>query len=123
MDLAESILPPVDLVVVLHAAYLKRTRHPEKHLLMWTPQDPRVYYNPNINRDIDVSFLGSMEKPHCSDRRAGIAALRANGIEVYQSGGQRENRLSVDEYARIFMRSRLPSISVVGQVSSMPRDA
>ncbi len=106
-DLAESVLPFVDLNVVLHSAYLQRTSHPEKYLLVWTPQDPRVYYNPNVDRYMGISFVGSIKKPHYSDRRSGIAALRSNGIEVYQSGGQKEHRLSVGEYARIFMRSKI----------------
>lgn len=41
------------------------------------------------------------------DRYAGISALRANAIDVYQTGGQREHRLPVDEYARIYMRSKI----------------
>ncbi len=42
--------------------------------------------------------------PH---RFAGISALRSNGIDVHQTGGQREYRLPVDEYARIHMRSKI----------------
>ena len=103
----ELALPFVDLNVVVHSTCLERARQPEKYLLMWTPQDPRVYYNPNMNRDIGISFVGSIKNPHYSDRRAGTAALRSNGIEVYQSGGQRECRLLVDEYARIHMRSKI----------------
>ena len=106
-DLAESVLPYVDLNIVLQSSYLKKTNHPEKYLLTWTPQDPRVYYNANMNRDIDISFVGSITKQHYSDRRAGIAALTSSGIEVHQSGGQREGMLSVDEYARIYMRSKI----------------
>ena len=34
------------------------------------------------------------------DRYAGISALRANVIDVYQSGGHKENRLLIDEYVK-----------------------
>lgn len=101
-------LPFVDLNVVVHSACLQKVRHPKKYLLMWTPQDPRVYYDPNINRDIEVSFTGSMNSPHYAHRRSGIAALNSKGIDVYLSGGQQgERRLSVDGYARIYMRSKI----------------
>lgn len=33
--------------------------------------------------------------------------LRSNGIDVHQTGGQREYRLPVDEYARMHMRSKV----------------
>ena len=103
-DIIESVLPHVNLNVVLHSSYLKKTNHPEKYLLMWTPQDSKVYYNPNIKRDIDISFIGSMNRP---DRQKGIPMLKDSGINVYQSGGQREYRLSIDEYARFYMRSKI----------------
>lgn len=102
---AEQALRYVDLNIVLHLMAMQRASHPEKYLLMWVPQDPRVYYNPDVNRDIDISFLGAVNK--MPDRRAGIEALRLNGIEVYQTGGQRENPVSVAEYARGFMRSKI----------------
>jgi len=104
-DLAESALPFVDLNIVFHLLAMQHTHHPEKYLLMWVPQDPRIYYSPNMNRDIDISFVGAIDKT--PDRRAGIDALRANGIEVYQAGGQRENPLPLEEYARVYMRSKI----------------
>lgn len=107
MEEAESILPFVELNVVVDSttAYLRRTCQPEKYMPMWTPQDPKIFYNPNLHRDIDVCFVGTMRNH--PDRLAGVFALRLNGIDVYQTGGQRECRLSVDEYARIYMRSKI----------------
>lgn len=107
MEMAESILPFVKFNVVWDSttAYLKTTRHPKKYLPLWTPQDPRIFYNPNIERDIDISFVGGIK--NYSDRLAGIQALRANDFDVYQAGGQRENPLPVREYAGIFMRSKI----------------
>ena len=107
MRLAESLLPLVNLNVVVDSptAYLKSTHHPEKYLPLWTPQDSRVFHNPRLERDIDVSFTGSLVNR--SDRWSGIAALKANGVEVHQTGGQREKHLPVDEYARVYMRSKI----------------
>lgn len=107
MDLAELILPLVEFNVVLDSttAYLQRTKHPEKYLPMWTPQDPQIFYDGNMDRDIGISFIGSVDS--YSDRCAGIAALRLNGIEVYQTGGQRERPLLPDQYARTYMRTKI----------------
>lgn len=107
MEEAESFLPFVELNIVVDSttAYLRRTYQPEKYMPMWSPQDPRIYYNPNLHRDIDVCFVGTMtDHP---DRLAGISALISNGMDVYQTGGQRDCRLSVDEYARTYMRTKI----------------
>jgi len=101
---AESILQYVDLNIVLQSVYLKETSHPEKYLLMWTPQDPRIYYNPNLIRDINISFIGDKNKP---DRLKGICALNNNSLNVYLSGGMRDHRLTSDEYAHVHMRSKI----------------
>jgi len=107
MDEAESFLPFVDLNLVVDSttAYLQTTCQPEKYLAMWTPQDPRIYYDPNTQRDVDICFTGTMTNH--PDRLAGISALRLNGIDVYQTGGQREYRLPTDEYAHTYMRSKI----------------
>jgi hypothetical protein len=107
MEEAESFLPFVVVNVTIDSAtsHIGKTRQPEKYLPMWAPQDSRIYWNPGLQRDIDVSFTGTMAGH--PDRIAGISALRSNGIEVYQTGGQNECRLSVDEYARMHMRSKI----------------
>ena len=108
MEEAESLLPYVTFNIPLESPsyYLQVTNQPEKYLpATFTPLDPRIFYNPNMKRDIDVSFVGTM-KDH-PDRHAGISALRANGIEVFQSGGHEENRLSIDEYALVYKRSKI----------------
>lgn len=107
MEEAEAVLPFVDLSIPLDSttAYLQKTHQAEKYLPLWAPMDPRVFYNPGMRRDIDVSFVGTMSDH--PDRLAGISALRLNGIDVYQAGGQREKRLSVEEYARTHMRSKI----------------
>ena len=107
MEEAESFLPFVELNVVVDSAtaYLQKTHQPEKYMPMWTPWDSRIFYNPNLNRDIEVCFVGTMANH--PDRVAGISALKANGVNVCQTGGQRECRVPVDEYTRIYMRSKI----------------
>ena len=108
MEKAESLLPYIKFNIPLESPsyYLQVTNQSQKYLpVAFTPLDPRIFYNPNMKRDMDVSFLGTM-KDH-PDRYAGIFALRSNGIEVIQSGGHEENRLSVNEYASVYQRSKV----------------
>ncbi len=108
MEEAESLLPYIKFNIPLESPsyYLQVTNQPEKYLpVTFTPLDPRIFCNPNMKRDIDVSFVGTM-KDH-PDRYAGISALNSNGIEVFQSGGLEENRLSIDEYALVYKRSKI----------------
>lgn len=110
----------IDLNVVLQSVYTKDPNIDKtKTILMWTPQDSRIYNNSDENnrnkknRDINISFVGSVAMPHCTDRRSGIDTLRSNGIDIYVNGGQREHKLSVEEYASIFKRSKI-SVNFAG---------
>jgi len=76
-----------------------------KFIPMWTPQDPRIFNNPNIERDIDISFAGSVLS--YTDRLAALTLMKKSGIPVYQNGGQRECKLTVQEYAKIHQRSKM----------------
>lgn len=102
--LLESI---VDLNVVIDSttAFSYRAKFPEKYLPLWTPQDSRLFFDPGIKRDIGVSFVGSMN--NYADRELFIKSLIAAGINIHLSGGQRENKLSVEEYACTFQRSKI----------------
>lgn len=107
MAIAEAILPLVRFNVLLDStvSYLDKTKFPEKYLPLWTPQNPKLFHNPNLTRDIDICFLGSTYG--YTDRLLGITALKNSGINVYQAGGQRESRLTPEEYAEILMRSKI----------------
>lgn len=99
-----------DLNIVLQSTYAQN----DKNILMWTPQDDRIFTNPSPDkRDIDVSFVGSIASSNYTDRRSGIEALKNNGINVYVSGGQREHKLKIEEYANILKRSKI-SINFAG---------
>jgi hypothetical protein len=106
MQMADRLSSFVQLSVAADSstAYLQ-SKQPEKYLHWVCPQDPRVFHDPGLTRDIEISFLGSVQR--YSDRLAGLEALRTSGLPVYQAGGQRENRLSVEEYARTYMRSKI----------------
>lgn len=74
-----------------------------KFIHLWTPQDNRIFYNPEIKRDINVSFIGN---PGYSDRFAYLSDVKTAGIDVYLAGGD-SSKISVDEYARLLQRSKI----------------
>jgi hypothetical protein len=71
--------------------------------------DPGTYYDMNLDRDIDISFVGSVDP---SDQRwvmrnEYIHFLRNNGINIFVGGGQRGQRLETERCCEIFSRSKL----------------
>lgn len=78
----------------------------EKFLHLWTPQDTKIYHDPKINRDIELSFLGSLNG--YKDRTECLNHLMANsGINVHRDGGQRERNISPQDYANAMQRSKI----------------
>jgi len=108
-ELVEAVSSFVEVNIVMHSHSMPKTTEAHRHILLWTPQDPSIYYNPNIDRDIDISFVGNVSTsvPHYAERRTGIATLREHGIDVYQAGGEREQFLSVEDYAGVHKRSKI----------------
>lgn len=106
VEVAEKILPLVDLAVVTDSIrHFAHTSRPDKYLNLLPATDTRIFYDPQRPRDINISFNGGVGS--YPDRISGIQALRENGIEVVKTGGQLEDHLSIEEYARVFMRSKI----------------
>ena len=76
-----------------------------KILYTFTPQDTDIYQDDGLERDIDICFVGSVKRRE--GRSNAINEARNAGLTVVVAGGQRENRLSVDEYARYLKRSKI----------------
>lgn len=107
MPSAERIARYVDVNIPVDSSisYRQGVSRPETWYPLWTPQDTTIFHDPGKERDIPVSFVGTIvNRP---DRQAGLMALEAAGIPVYQVGGQREKPVSVHEYADILQRSRI----------------
>jgi glycosyltransferase involved in cell wall biosynthesis len=104
MRLADSLTSYAALSLVLDTAAYK-TDFPDKYLSLWTPQDPRYFFNPHGPRPLDVCFLGSREG--YPDRSAGLGALHHSGIDVFQAGGQREQPLPLDAYTRVLKTCKI----------------
>ncbi|MBM4053784.1 MAG: tetratricopeptide repeat protein [Planctomycetes bacterium] len=102
---ADSIQEYVNLNVVADTGtFFHKVSHPEKYLLLWTPQDQRIFYSTNEERDIPICFMGRTNK---IGRQEAVNALKTANIGLYHPGGQHEDRLSLEEYASIFRRSKI----------------
>ena len=107
MQITERYAPYVDIILTLDSGRYCNGYHfsATKFMHLWTPQNPEIWNNPSLKRDIDLSFTGSVT-PY-PDRLEAITYLRDKGVDIMVSGGQREGRLSPKEYADVFKRSRI----------------
>jgi len=76
----------------------------ENHICLWTPEDSSLYHYED-NKDIDVSFMGSIEKYR--DRMSFIDLAKQLDCNIYIGGGQRTGRLTPNQYADIIRRSKI----------------
>ncbi len=106
LDFAKSISAYVDHMYVgdtMNIDSLSLTDNSNVSILPHS-KDPRIFYDPGLERDINISFIGSQNH---SDRKNRIEYLRSEGLEIFQDGGQLESKLSIEEYANYFMRSKI----------------
>ena len=94
-----------NIAIDCYSVYPEISTRPESFLPLWTPQDPRIFNRDDTVRDIDVSFIGSTAR--YADREAALTRLVKAGIPVKKSGSQREQRLSIEDYAALLRRSRV----------------
>lgn len=74
-------------------------------LRLWAPLDYSVFH-PGDSQDIPVSFVGSTG--HYRDiRRKFLDYLKVQGINVFWSGGQAEQRMDLAKYAEVIRRSKI----------------
>jgi hypothetical protein len=85
------------------SAAVKRLSKENKYYYSWVPKDERIFNNPNLIRDINVSYVGSLK----NNRLSVISFLQKRGIDVSFGGGERTGHLTTDEYAEIFKRSKI----------------
>jgi hypothetical protein len=73
------------------------------------PQDTRIFYpDDNLEKDIDVSFVGSLTD-YWSDRIRLIKKIEEAGIKIWYGGGRGHGlgNLPIEEYAAIHRRSKI----------------
>jgi hypothetical protein len=104
VKISEALLP----YIVLNqsqgsSAALFRINKPEKYLHTWVPKDPRVFNNPGTNRDVDVSYFGSLRKK----RLKYFKYLEKNGIKITSGGGESTQHLTTEQYAEKYRKSKI----------------
>ncbi|NTV49866.1 MAG: glycosyltransferase [Geobacteraceae bacterium] len=113
--LVDTVTPFVDFSIIADSlSHFEKSPYKDKYIHLFHPADVRVFHDLEILRDINISFNGGING--LSDRIAGMNALRAAGIDVLKTGGQMESPLSTEDYARMFMRSKISlNFSLSGQ--------
>ena len=106
VDDAEPVMDFVDFGVVTdNIDHFHGQRYERRLVEAVAPIDTVHFHDPGLERDIDVSFNGGVN--NYPDRIEALSALRLAGIDVVKAGGQLESPLPLEQYARIFMRSRI----------------
>lgn len=105
-DWALEAINSLNEVADLHVSFGGEQVEPlnSKHINLWAPQDPSLYYNDN--KFISSSFVGSLQGNY-TYRREYIKYLRDNKAPIFVAGGQREQGLSAEDYARIIRNSHI----------------
>jgi hypothetical protein len=109
--LTDNLVAMCDLAITFEDENLFHgfSRYPEKHIVTLAPHSARLFNgDARTHRDFGVTFVGGTSG-YKNIRSNGIAALRANGIEVEAPGGRgkKQQRLSNEEYARLIHRSKI----------------
>jgi hypothetical protein len=122
MDTLESLERYMSLVVLWDTD--RDWRPGTKFIHLWTPQDPTIYNNPELDRDINLSFVGTNTYP---DRARTISYLQRNNIHLEVVGG-RDHQVPVESYAEILKRSKMTlnfsvSSGGVAQLKGRPFEA
>lgn len=78
----------------------------EKYQYMHVPKDPRIFNNPNKERDIDVVFSGSYGLGR-SERAEVLQYLIDNGVNLVVGGSEGRDHFSTEEYADRYKRAKI----------------
>src|ERR1051326_4446062 len=76
----------------------------DKHMWLWAPQNPALYFDDK--KTIDVSFIGTLNG-YNNIRLNYIQYLVNNKVPINFTGGQREEKLSVQQYAEFVRKSKI----------------
>jgi len=99
------IAKPCDIDIAMDSPYL----HYDYMFYTVSPATSHLFYDDNRKRDIDVSFLGDKDRlvRGTTPRKNMIEALEAEGIEIFTAGDHDRIKLSNEEYANLFRRSKI----------------
>ena len=97
----------VDLNILVDSGFLAdHFSDKPNYLYLWPPLDFSVFFPVNGTQDIPVSFLGSTGA-YRDMRKPFLSYLEEQKLPLYRAGGQREQLVSLEEYADILRRSKI----------------
>jgi hypothetical protein len=107
MDLANAYAPGIDVFNVWdnYTVYQREADDPAPYWPTWTPQDPRLFREAGVPRDVDVAFVGMRSSG--PERSAALAALQDAGIQVTAIGGQGDACVPIETLAATYQRARI----------------
>ena len=73
---------------------------------MHVPKDPRIFNNPNKERDIDVVFSGSYGLGR-EERQEVLQYLLDNGVKLVVGGSEGRDHFTTEEYADRYKRAKI----------------
>ena len=101
LALINYLRPITDINVFMDASYIPERKYEENDLVLWTPLDSNLFYPDDKTRE--VSFVGRLY-PY---REASMSMLSEVYPKAIVKSGQREHRLSFEEYAQITRESQI----------------
>lgn len=78
----------------------------EKYVYMHVPKDPRIFNNPNKERDIEVLFNGSFGRGR-EERSEVLQYLLDAGIKLVAGGSEGSDHFTTEEYADRYKRAKM----------------
>jgi hypothetical protein len=115
MAMAEAYAPYVEMSILWDIDVSWRPNSKFVHL--WTPQNQKIFNDPGLYRDINVSFVGSS---HYVERKNYLSRLVDSGVNVYIAGGNfnqgipgappqgcMQQPMPAEDYANILQRSKI----------------
>jgi hypothetical protein len=86
-----------------HSEFHNSFTFPANHLNLWVPQDKYLFYKQRFQQ-LEVSFIGS---PRYYDRQMFLSNLIQKYPKVHIRGGQREEKLTPEQYAELIRHSKI----------------
>ena len=106
-DWAINTINDIGHLVDLHVSWggeQRNHKYSDKQLWLWAPQDEKLYFKKD-NKSIDASFIGSLQG--YKERKLYIDHILNNGVDILIAGGQREGKLTQEEYAEYIRDSKI----------------
>lgn len=105
-EIAKQIGKHVTLNVVMDQLDFSDSYHDDNFINLWYPIDGRLYQS-QPQRDIDVSFMGTITDEH-QDRIKCLSHLERSNVEVFmKTGAYAQNPLTINDYALTLLRSKI----------------